>query len=211
MRQEITQEFKNAMQDYLRDIHTVMPGKIIAFDPDKCEAQISPTAKYRKPDDTQIDFPDIFEVPVFFMQAIGQRATITHAVKPDDECLIFISEQALDLWRTGAESPTDLRFDITNAIAVIGFFAQPNPLIKRACENESIIIQRANNFIELFENKTEIVVEGTEIVIEPEKITMNTVDVVINADGNIDMIAGGDINITAAGNITDSATRIDHN
>jgi len=163
MRQEFTQEIKNVIKGYFQDIHTVMPGKVVSFDPDTCEATISPIAKYRKPDGSLIDFPEISEVPVFFMQSAAQVASIVYPIRPDDECLLFVSEQALDQWRTGAESMTDLRFDISNAIAVVGFFAHPNPLVKRSHDNESIIIQCGDTFIELCDGTIKLNTTNTDV------------------------------------------------
>jgi len=162
MRQEFTQEMKNLMETFQQNIHTVLPAEIVKFDADKQEAQVKPTAKFWKPDATKIDYPDIFEVPVFFMQGIDQTATIAYPVRPGDECLIFFTEQALDQWRTKSETETDLRFDISNAVAIIGFFAKPNPHVKRACDNESIIVQREETFIEIYDGKIEALVKHEE-------------------------------------------------
>ena len=203
MRQEFTQEMKNLMETYQQNIHTVLPGIIAAFDAERQEAQVKPTAKFWKPDATKIDYPDIFEVPVFFVQGIGQKAAITHAVKPGDECMIFFFEQALDQWRTKAETETDLRFDISNAAALVGFFAEPNPHVKRACENESIIIQRENTFIELFDKKIEIFTDG-DIYGEAD-LSINFeagIDIKVKAGANIEAEAGADIAVKAAGNMT---------
>jgi len=52
-----------------------------------------------------------------------------------------------------------LRFDISNAIALVGFFAKPNPLVRRACDNESIIVQREETFVEVFDGKIESLVK----------------------------------------------------
>ena len=228
MRQEFTQELKNLMETFQQNIHTVLPGKIVKFDADKQEAQVTPTAKFWKSDASKINYPDIFEVPVFFMQGIGQKATITHVVKPDDECLLFFMEQALDQWRTKAESDTDLRFDISNAFAIVGFFAKPNPHVKRACDNESIIIQREETFIELFDKKIEIYTDGD--VYEEADLTINTeagininvkagvnikveagTDINVEAGADITVKAGGDMTLEAAGNMTLKAARIDLN
>jgi len=173
MKQEITQAIKDNLHNYFRDIHTILPGRIVAFYPDKCEATVSPTAKYFKPDGTQIDFPDVFHVPVFFSQGMGQTASIVYPVSPDDECLIFVSEQALDLWRTGAESPTDLRFDITNSIAMVGFFPSPNPLVQRAYDNQSILIQRDETFVELHDGKLEVSVHDVDNELEAVSVVIN--------------------------------------
>ena len=190
MRQEFTQELKNIYHSNMQDVHTTVPGKILTFDPDKCEAKIQPIAKYRLPDDSTLDFPDLFHVPVFFMQSHDQTATIVYPVKPGDACVIFFSEQALDQWRTGAESKTDLRFDLTNAYAIVGMPSQPNPHVRRAYDNESIIVQRESTFIELFDKRIEVHTNG---------------NIAVEADVNINMEAGVDINITAKSNITITA------
>ena len=203
MYQEFTQGMKNLMQTFQQNIHTVLPGKIVKFDADKQEAQITPTAKFWKPDASKIDYPDLFEVPVFFIQGIGQEVTITHVVKPGDECMLFFFEQALDQWRTKAESDTDLRFDISNAVAFVGFFAKPNPHVKRACDNESIIIQREKTFIELFDKKIEIYTDGD--IYKEADLTINIeagTDINVKAGANITVEAGADISVKAGGDIT---------
>ena len=211
MRQEFTQGIKDAYHTNMQDIHTVVPGKILSFDPDKQEAQIKPTAKYRKPDDSLIDFPNLNHVPVFFPQGMGQTATIVWKVKEGDECFLFFSEQALDLWRTGAESETDLRFDLTNAFAFVGLFPKPNPLVRRAYDNESIIIQRQETFTEWFDKKIEVYTDGD--IYEKADLSINTeagtdintesgVDINVKAGANINVEAGADISIKAAGDIT---------
>src|SRR5215469_9789273 len=103
MIQEFTQEIKNVILDKLRDVHTVIPGKIVTFDPDKCEAQVLPYGRYEKPDGEMLGFPQLNEVPVYVMQGGEQTATVVYPIKPDDECIVLFSEQALDTWQTKAE------------------------------------------------------------------------------------------------------------
>ena len=142
MLQEFTQEMKNNIQDVLRDVHTIIPGKIVTFNPDKCEASILPFGKFKKPDGSMMDYPQLNEVPVYIIQGSGQTATIVYPIKPDDECLVLFSEQALDTWRSKAESTTDLKFDLSNASAIVGMFSKPNPLIKEACNSDALIIEK---------------------------------------------------------------------
>jgi len=85
----------------------------------------------------------------------------------------------------------------------VGFFAQLNPLVKRACDNESIIIQREETFIELFDKKIEIYTDGD--IYEEADLTINTeagIDINVKAGANITVEAGADINVKAAGDIT---------
>ena len=203
MKQEFVQELKNTVLDIVREVHVALPGKILSFDPGKQEARVKPAAKYRKPDGGLIDFPDISHVPVLFPQGMGRAATICWKLEPGDECLLVFMEQALDQWRTGAESRTDLRHDLTNAVAIPGLFAKPNPHAKRACENESIIIQRESVFVELFDKRIEIYSDGDICGKADANITLAAgVDVSISAKANITITAGADATITTAGDAT---------
>jgi len=78
MKQELAQKLKNIIHDELRGVHTAVSGKVVDFDPEKVEATIQPTAKYRKPDGELIDFPKIYEVPMYFMQAANQKISLVH-------------------------------------------------------------------------------------------------------------------------------------
>ena len=86
---------------------------------------------------------------------------------------------------------------------MVGFFAEPNPHVKRACDNESIIIQRENTFIELFDKKIEIYTDGD--IYEKADLTINVeagIDINVKAGVNINVEAGTDINVKAGNNIT---------
>ena len=91
---EFTQELKNLVRDTLRDIHTIIPGRIVSFDPDECVASILPFGKFKKPDGSMIDYPQLNKVPVYVIQGGEQTATIVYPVKKDDECIVFFAEQA---------------------------------------------------------------------------------------------------------------------
>jgi hypothetical protein len=235
MMQELTQELKHLLLDTIRDVHTAVPGKILKFDPDTCEASVQPTAKFRKPDGSLLDFPQIHAVPVFFPQALGQKVTFTWRVEPGDEVIVFFLEQALDQWRTGAESATELKFDLQNAFAITGFFAKANPLVKRAHENESIILQRGyggdpeETFVELYDGKIETQVQYSKNAIATYHLMVDgrednlaftvkdlggekTVTLAIDGGkGQIHLKTKGPIAIESEASITMKAPRIDLN
>ena len=204
MKQEYLYEVKNLLRDVITDVHTVVPGKIVYFDPDKCEAEVELLAHFRKPDGSFLKFPNIHEVPVMFPQAAGQTVTITWLIQPGDYVSVYFMEQPLDTWRTGAEPTTDLRFDLSNAFCVPGFFAKPNPLVKRAYDNQSIIIQRKNSFVELFDRKIGVKTDGDIIVEAAANIT-------ITANANMDIRSNGPMTITSDTSIKMTAPRIDLN
>ena len=198
--QEITQQLKNLMQDTLRDLHTVIPGQIVSFDPDKGEAAVLPSGKFKKPDGSFMDFPQISDVPVYFIQGATQTATVVYPIKKGDGCLLFFSEQALDVWRTGAESNTDLRFDLTNAIAIVGLFIKANPLVREACQDDALIIDKGGQRVKLRQDG-DIEVTGINITINAQS------DVKINAGGNITMQANKNVNTTAE-NVSTNADKV---
>jgi hypothetical protein len=198
--QETMQEIKNMMLDRLRDVHTILPGKVVTFDPDKCEASILPYGKYKKPDGSMIDFPQLNEVPVYVMQGSEQTATVVYPVKPDDECLVLFTEQTLETWRTKAESHTDLRFDLSNATAIIGMFSKPNPLIKEACDDDSLIIEKDGERVRLKKGETYIRdTAGQSITLTPTVTTLVVNNLIVQSAGDILMTAAGAVNVNATG------------
>jgi len=180
MLQDFTQGIKDVMLDKLRDVHTIIGGKIVAFDPAACEATVLPYGKFKKPDGAMMDYPQLYGVPVYVIQGNGQTATVAYPIKPDDECVILFAEQALDTWRTKAASNTDLKFDLSNAYVIVGMFARPNPLITEACADEAIIIDKSGHRVKLKQDG-DIEVTGVNVKIEAQG------DVSINAGGNISM------------------------
>ena len=202
--QAFTQEIKNIILDRLRDVHTIIPGNVVTFDPDKCEASILPYGKFKKPDGSFMDFPQLNEVPVYVMQGSGQTATVVFPVKPGDECLVLFSEQALDTWRTKAKSDTDLSFDLSNATAIIGLFSEPNPLIKEACNDNALIIEKDGERVRLKKGETYIRdTAGQSITLTPDATT-----IVAN---NINIQTSGNATVQAAGNVTVSGATINLN
>lgn len=196
MMQELTQEMKNLMQDTIRDVHTVIPGKIVTFDPDECEAAVLPFGKFKKPDGTLMDYPKIPSVPILFPQSAGQTATIAYPVKPEDYCLILVSEQALDTWRTGVASNTDLRFDLTNAVAIVGLFVKASPLVKEACTDNALIVEKDGERIRLKKGETYIRdTAGQSITMTPAAITVQANNAIVNSNGNASITASGSVTV----------------
>jgi hypothetical protein len=199
MIQEFTEEVKNVILDKLRDVHTMIPGRIVTFDPDKCEASILPFGKFKKPDGSMMDYPQLNEVPCYIMQGSEQTATVVFPIKPGDECIVLFSEQALDTWRTKAASNTDLKFDLSNASAIVGMFSKPNPLVKEACADNSLIIEKDGERVRLKKGETYIRdTAGQSITMTPAAITIQANTAVVNVNGNASVTAGGSVNIKGA-------------
>lgn len=197
MMQEFVQQVKSLVADCINQIHTVLPGKIVKFDAEKGLALVQPIGKFKKPDGTMIDFPQVSDVPIVFVQSAGQKAVMAYPVNENDGCLLLFAEQALDCWRSGGETETksDLKFDLTNCIAIPGLFASANKLLAEACEKQAVIIEQ----------------KGKRIAVSEAGIAIRgdvTVEGNIKASGSISAGVGG---LSAAGVLNVKAAAVENN
>lgn len=140
MMQELVQNLQNMARDMVNSIHTALPGTIVSFDPETGLAEVRPSLKYRKPDGTSLDYPNITGVPVYFPQGAAQQASIAYPVREGDGCLLIASEQALDYWMYGRQTATELRYDLTNSIALAGLFVRAGPGVRKACAENAVVV-----------------------------------------------------------------------
>lgn len=212
MLQEFTQEVKNTIQELLQEVHTAIPGKIVKYYPEKVEAEILPYAKFRKPNGEYMDFPQLNHIPILFPQSCDQIFTMVYPVNPGDECLILAQEQTLDIWRSsGAESDNDLRFDLTNAVAIMGLFSKPQALAKEAQDDNKLIIEKDKHRMHI--KPDEILIRYSDsnyMQYNPEGIKIKTQHLQIEAD-KITTTSATTITETAGGNITVVGAKIDLN
>lgn len=198
MLQEFTQEIHNSAKEEVNNIHTAVPGEIVSFDASKCLATVQPKMKFKQKNGKTLDYPEIGEVPVVFLQTMKQEATIAMPIKAGDGCLIVFSEQSLDYWQHGQETDTDLKFDLTNAICIPGLFSKENSLIKEACDNNAIIVDVKGTRITV--SKDNVKIKATNIELDGDV----TVKGKISTDGEISTKA----NVTATGDVKAGATSL---
>ena len=113
---------------------------------------------------------------------MGQKAAVAFPVKPGDGCLLVISEQSLDYWMYGQDTSTNLKFDLTNAVAIPGLFTQANTVVAEACSQDAIIAD----------------VSGTRITIKDGKVQIDAAEVIINGNTTVNgnfTTKGGIVNL----------------
>lgn len=189
MMQELTQQIEETARAVTDEIHTAMPGSIVAFDSESGTATVKPCGKYMTADGKSLDYPNITDVPVTFPFCQAAGVGIAFPVRKGDSCLIIISEVELDEWRTGAESEGSLRFDLTSAMCVPGLLEGGGDIISKACQNNAVVVAAGG---------TEIMVFDTGVVITSgdTKMTVSEAGVVISGDLKVDG------NISSTGTIT---------
>ena len=182
MRQEFVQEVKNLITNNINTIHTVFPGEIVSFDTSTGLAVILPTMKYKKPNGETIDYPQVTGVPVVFPQSYNQQATIAYPIKAGDGCLVLAAEESIDYWMYGQETNTDLHYDMTNSIAIVGLFNTVNAVLTEACNENAVIVD----------------VNGTRIKVTDGRVQIDAAEVEINGDVTINgslTTQGGTVNL----------------
>jgi len=155
MRAQYTKAVKELMHDVIDEMHTAIPGRIISFDPDRCEADVLPFGRIETHDGRVITYPLLSKVPVMFPQ--GGGAVIAFPVKNGDDCLLLFAEQTLETWRVGAATKTELHFDLNNAVALVGLSKTPRAAVRDAVDKDAVIIDHAGTRIELNANGVKIV------------------------------------------------------
>lgn len=156
MMQELVQNLQNMVHDMVNGIHTALPGRIVDFDPETGLAEVRPSLKYRKPDGTSIDYPNITGVPVYFPQGAAQQASITYPIHAGDGCLLIVSERALDYWMYGRQTATELRYDLTNSIALAGLFIRAGPGVRKACAENAVVVMAGDTCLTVKPSGVEI-------------------------------------------------------
>lgn len=164
MLQEFVAEIKALVKDQLKEMHTVLPGEILVFDPVTSRADVQPIMKYKLPNGTVVDYPQIYGVPVMFPQT--ESATIAFPVKPGDGCLLLMAEQSIDYWMYGQETGTNLAFDLTNAICIPGLMKAGSPALAEACLKNALIVD----------------VKGTRVAVKDGSVEITAANVTVNGD-----------------------------
>ena len=113
----------------LKDLHTCLPGIIVAFDPEKQTAQVQPAIQRIFTEKGAVNLPVCVDVPVQFPG--GGDFFLTFPVKAGDECILMFSERAIDNWHAsgGTQTPAEYRLhDLSDGIAIVGLNSQPHKL-----------------------------------------------------------------------------------
>jgi len=158
MIQEFVAQLEALVKENINNIHTALPGQIVSVDTKTGLAVVLPKAQMKFSNGAVLDFPKISGVPLVFPFSSSADAEIAFPVKAGDQCLIIISEQALDYWLGVGETNTEIKFGLSNAIAIPGLMRSMTVGFKEANETDSIVIRAGNNQISL--SKRIIAVRG---------------------------------------------------
>lgn len=147
MMQEFVEQVNKTAQKAVEGMHTAVPASIVSYDPATNMAVVQPKAKFKKPNGETMDYPTVSGVPVAFPQS--GNVVVAYPVKAGDSCLLVFAETALDYWLYGKGTDTELRFDLSNAIAVPNIAATGSAAMQEACSEDAVVIQSGGTKLKL--------------------------------------------------------------
>lgn len=211
--------FSQSIKDYFKsavnEMHTAIPGHISKLFPDKCECYVKPDGKLKKNTGEFLDYPEITEVPISLIQSYDQTAGVLTPVKEGDGVMIIFAEQQLDQWRNGQDPTSELHFDLSSGMAIVGLCDRPNSSFKEACDDDAVIIYNTQNSrIKIKNEEININAKNSQIDIKDSRVTVQSgnTQIIVYRNGTIAMNTIGHVTISGSSGVTvESGSRVDIN
>lgn len=180
----------------LKELHTALPGIIVAFDAAKQTASVQSTISRVAHDDSATPLPLCVDVPVHFPGGSGY--VLTFPVTPGDECLLVFSERAIDGWFESGEvtPPTDYRLhDLSDGFALVGFRSQPKKITNFSTTAVELRSEDASTKVLLRSDSVELITPDSHVKLNGDTCDIKapggiTLDGPITFKGPITTLAG---------------------
>ena len=156
MMQDFVDAVSKVVDSHINELHTAVPAEIVSVNYEDCTVDVLPKAKLTLTSGQVFDYPQINCVPVLFPCGTNKDAVIVYPIQKGDGCLLVFSEQSLDYWKSSGVTSSELKFSLSNAIAIPGLFAKPSSDIVEAAKTKSIIIRNGDAKISLSKDKITI-------------------------------------------------------
>lgn len=130
-------QMSGSADDTLLKINTVMPARIVSFDPDSQLASVQPLIDIVMKDGTTKPYPVIASVPVEFPS--GGGFILTFPISSGDDCELTINQRCINGYiQTGEQRPPEeyRMFHLSDAVARVGI--RPQTRIISEFSNEAV-------------------------------------------------------------------------
>lgn len=128
---DFTETINILIDRYMSEVHTCMPGVVVAYNAENQTATVKPSLKRFIAGDI-FSQPLLLEVPIIFPAT--KTAWLRLPVAEGDPVMLHFSEASLDRWwPNGGEVDPDIptKFAIADAIAVLGLNAKPDAIVAK--------------------------------------------------------------------------------
>lgn len=157
MYQNVVEQVQSLIKQEQNEMHTAIPGNIMSFDVETGRATVQPKGKLRVDDETYVDYPQLNDIPIVFPSCPTMSAGIAFPIMEGDSCLIIFCEQALDFWLESGDTTSELRYSLTNAVAIPGLLKASGNVVKEACSENSLVLHCGQSKISISADKIKIV------------------------------------------------------
>ena len=110
---EFAQAVQETVHDVISNIHTALPAKVVKYYNGRVDAQ--PVGKFYTRDGEMLDYPLITGCPICYAGSGN-----VNPCNPGDICVLIIMEQSLSEYLSGTQTHNNERWQLTNAIALLG-------------------------------------------------------------------------------------------
>ena len=160
--QDATVAFTAVFEEFVKDIHTILPGQVVSYDPDTQRAVVTPGYHLHMKDGRVLPRPPIADVPVVWFSAGGH--TIHSRLQEGDNVVLMVSERGMDRWKVdqvpGESSAT--MFSLKDAMAMPGFPAMSWTRV----DYDGLVIQSENGMTSVRVGEDEIRLHvGTNVLV----------------------------------------------
>ena len=166
---ELAELIELIVNQRLDQVSTNLIAKIVSFNSTKQTVDVQPLVKESYDDESGdrqvVDIPIITDVPVQVLGGGGYAVTFPLAV--GDQCLLCVSQHAIDKWLVEGTNNTldpldDRKFDITDAVAIVGVRNNANVLTSNP--TNGMRVGRDGEAQHILITETDIQVGGTSVL-----------------------------------------------
>jgi len=128
----------------------------MSFDKKTGRVTVQQKGKLKVDNDTYMNYPQLNDVPVVFPYCSALSAGVAFPLQVGDSCLVIFCEQALDTWLGSGDTTSELKYSLTNAIAIPGLMKFPTDAIAEAVEEKSFVVYCGKTKIKVGSEKVKI-------------------------------------------------------
>lgn len=167
----IIEAMQQATEEALSQVNTTVPGVIVSYDAARNRAVVKPSLPKRLADGTELEAPNIHEVPVLWTN--GGGGTFTFPIRPGDGVMLQFQQRSLEGWLGGnTAAPDDPRqFDMSDAIALPGL-RHDHP----AVDAEAVVLNLGDTALRI-EPEGIVRIKATKLIVEADIQVEGRVDV----------------------------------
>lgn len=159
---------RNLGSNWQNTLRCACPGIIQSFNAQTqtCTVQLAIREEITNTDysTSWVQLPLLTDVPILIPRAGGY--SLTFPIKNGDECLVIFSDMCIDGWfgLGGIQNqPEKRRHDLSDAIAIVGLYSQPNVLENYSMDSMQLRSNSGSSYISFKENEIDIVSNSVKI------------------------------------------------